>query len=548
MKKNCLANKSLAFLLALSAALLCGCGNRGQADPETTPTPTAAVLLAPTPQPQPEAGGVLRLSMPVNADTSDPLSVNTEEMQVFYSLIFESLITVDSTGMLIPSLAENWSCDESGKVWTLKLRAAARWQDTGVPISAADVVETFQRIGQLGGEGYYSYVTDHIEKMEAGENGTVVVTMKNVGLLSLYALDFPIVQTGYAISDQYAAGTGPYKIQSVTDEKAVLTANPNWWKQSPYIETIEFYPRDSNEIAVASYVAGQLDMVFTSSLSVGRHREEEVTNVLDVMTQTAELMLFNYCNSDLTDVRVRQAIAYSFNRSKIITNVYMNRAQACDVPIPPDSWLYASKSKVYDYNAEMALSLLAQAGWEDSDGDGYLEKDGYRYNELTLTILANESTDTTRATAAGQIAAQLEAIGIHVELVTAPFVLGDAESEYYTKLQNGEFDLALVGVNLSRDCDLTPLIASSGSLNYGKYDNSALEALMKNLLLAQDESACREAAETLQMRIVEELPFITLYFRYNSILYNADVKGLSKEREPNIMANVAQWYIQSNAG
>ena len=258
-----------------------------------------------------------------------------------------------------------------------------------------------------------------------------------------------------------------------------------------------------------------------------------------------ELRLCNFMNPIHKDIRVREALAYSIDRGKIITNVYMNRAQASDVPVPPDSWLYTSKSKVYDYNAELALSLLSQAGWEDTDGDGYLEKDGARYQEMTLKLLVNDSTDATRSTAAGRIAARLEEIGIHVELVSAPFVLGDAGSEYLVKLQNGEFDLALVGVNLSRDCDLNKLISSSGRLNYGKYNNSALEALMTNVLLARDEAACRDAAYELQMRIVEELPFITLYFRYNSILYSADIMGLAKEREPNVMANAAQWYIQS---
>lgn len=103
-------------------------------------------------------------------------------------------------------------------------------------------------------------------------------------------------------------------------------------------------------------------MVFTSSLSVGRYREDGVTNVMDVMTQTAEVMLFNYGNSELSNPLVRQAIAYAINRSAIITNVYMNRARACDVPIAPDSWLYNSRSKVYDYNTELALSLLIKLG------------------------------------------------------------------------------------------------------------------------------------------------------------------------------------------
>lgn len=500
-------------------------------------------MLAPTPTASPVRGGTLRLAMPENADTSDPLSVNTKEMLGFFSLIYESLIEIDQNGVVTPCLAENWSCDDTGLIWTMKLRSSARWQDSGLTVSASDVIYSFQCIKQSG--GYYSYAADRIDNIQAGENGTVIVTMKQQGLSSLYALNFPIKESPTTAVSERGAGTGPYIISSVIGERVVLEANKNWWKEEPYINKIEFYQRSSNDVSIASYAAGQLDIVFTSSLSVGRYREDGVTNVLDIMTQTAEVMLFNYNNEELANKLVRQAIAYAIDRSTIITNVYMNRARACDVPIAPDSWLYNSRSKVYDYNTELALNLFEQAGWADTDGDGYLEKNGRRYDEMTLRLLVNKSTDSTRETAAGVIASQLEAIGIHVEVVTAGYTLGDDNSEYVQSLENGEFDIALTGFNLSRDCDILPYIDASGEYNYGGYRNDSLSIMAKTLNTARDESACREAADALQMSFVEELPFATLYFRLSSILYNASVCGLSDEREPNPLSNIANWYIES---
>lgn len=546
MKKS-LVNRIIAALMAAAMLLLFGCGKKQKTNvPDVTPSLSATpALLAPTPEPSPVYGGTLRLAMPENAEISDPLSVSSKEMLCFFSLIYESLISIDAAGVAKPCLAENWSVDETGKVWTMKLRSSARWQDTGASVTAADVEYTFSRIKQLGKNGYYSYVADKVEAIRATEDGSVEVTMKEAGILSLCALDFPILEEPAAALSQYGAGTGPYKITFANDEKAVLEINPNWWKEEPYIERVEFYQRSSNDVSIASYVAGQLDMVFTSSLSVGRHREEGVTNVLDIMTQTAEVMLFNYGNTELSNVLVRQAIAYAINRGSIITNVYMNRARACDVPIAPDSWLYNNRSKVYDYNKELAFSLFEQAGWKDTDGDGYLEKNGRRYNELTLKLLVNKSNDSTRETAANAIAGQLEAVGIHAEVVTAGYTLGDSSSEYMQKLENKEFDIALVGFNLSRDCDILPYIANNGARNYGGYRNDFLAELAKKMLTARDEAACREAAEQLQLSFVEQLPFITLYFRLSSIMYHASIKGVAEEREPDIMANIASWYIES---
>lgn len=534
-----------ALCMALLMLMLCGCAG-GQQNAEPTPDdgePTATpALLAPTPAPAPVYGGTLRLAMPENADTFDPLSVNTNEMLGFFSLIYESLVVIDQAGIITPKLAENWSCDETGLIWTMKLRSSARWQDTGANITAADVIYSFERIKQKG--GYYSYAADRIDSIEAGSDGSVIVTMKQQGIAALYALNFPIIENPSASISRYGAGTGPYYISSVYGEKVTLETNKSWWKEEPYIEKIEFNQRSSNDVSIASYVAGQLDMVFTSSLSVGRYREDGVTDVTDVMTQTAEVMLFNYDNAELSNLLVRQAIAYAINRGNLITNVYMKRARACDVPIAPDSWLYNSRSKVYDYNTELALSLFEQAGWKDSDGDGYLEKDARRYDELKLKLLVNKSTDSTRETAAGIIAAQLEAVGVHVEIITADFALGDGNSEYEKMLKNKEFDIALVGFNLARDCDLLPYIDASGEYNYGGYRNDAMAALARSLNTARDEAACREAADALQMSFVEQLPFITLYFRLSSILHHASVKLLGSEREPDLLNNAANWYIE----
>lgn len=532
--------RTLAFFFAaLIMAAGCAAPNGGATPALTTPP----VLLQPTPTPAPVKGGTLRLAMPVNADKSDPLLVNTEEMLQLYSLVFESLLFVDAAGQLTPGLAENWSVDESGAVWTFKLRSAARWQDTGLPITAADVVQTYGRILKLGSASYYAYATRAIESMAAGENGNLVVAMKRRGLSSLYALTFPVTESHETAVGNYPAGTGPYRFNFVSDELVRLERNGNWWRQAPHIDFIEFYARKSNDISLASYVAGQLDMVFTSSLTVGRYRDDGEAAIADMMTQNAEVLLVNHANAELGDLRVRQALAYAIDRGRIVTNVYMNRARASDVPVPPDSWLYESKSAVYDYNAELALSLLAQAGWTDVDEDGYLEKNGYHYNELTLRLLVNDSADAVRKTAAEQIKAQLEALGIHVELVIAPYVLGDAQSEYLNKLSSGDFDLALAGFNLGQDCDLTPYLAPGGARNYGRYANAALAELAQNVVYADSEAAYREAACALQMALVEELPFITLYFRLNSVLYDADIVGVAGLREPDVLRNIASWYI-----
>lgn len=74
--------------------------------------------------------------------------------------------------------------------------------------------------------------------------------------------------------------------------------------------------------------------------------------------------------------------------------------------------------------------------------------------EMSLKILVNDSTDSTRKNAAAAIAEQLEELGIATEIVAAPFSVASDKNEYTDKLAAGEYDIALVGINVGRDGDM----------------------------------------------------------------------------------------------
>lgn len=532
--------KSFLRLMALLIAALTvfsGCARSMSADQDEA---EIAVPMA-TPEPQPITGGEVRMYIPSNADVTDPLRVNTEEMLNFFSMIYESLVSISADGKLTAELAESWTTEDGGKTWNIKLREWVTWHGHDISLTARDIILTFERLQTLGEDSYYSYCTNTIESIETIDNQNIKVVMKSGGYASLYALTFPVMMAGDAAARP--VGTGPYKYDGYRDGGVALTANDTWWKQRPYIDSFLFVERDSNDVALASYSAGQLDMVPTSSTTAGKYRQEGITTVQDVMTQSVEIMLVNSTSSALSDVRVRQAIAYGLDRSKIISNIYMNRAQSCDVPVAPDSWIYDSKSKLYDYNVSKALSLLAEAGWSDVDDDGRLEKGGMALTELSLMLLVNDSTDSARKNAASAIAEQLGEIGISVEVVTAAYSVGQTGGEYMDMLKNGEYDIALIGLNLGRDSNLTNVMASGGSANYGNYYDYELDTLARAMMSAGDEAAYRDAASAFQLAFAQKLPFIPLYFRLNSIVYSADIKGMTDVREPDIMRSVDKWYM-----
>ncbi len=80
-------------------------------------------------------------------------------------------------------------------------------------------------------------------------------------------------------------------------------------------------------------------------------------------------------NPALRDVRVRQALAYGFNRQKLVEDLLLGRAEVPATDWDNTPWEDPS-IEPYPYDPEKAKALLEEAGWVDTNGDGVREKDG----------------------------------------------------------------------------------------------------------------------------------------------------------------------------
>jgi peptide/nickel transport system substrate-binding protein len=490
------------------------------------------------------AGGEMTIAIPVNVDSLDPLKQTTSEMIRALSLVFEGVLSYDSTNRLSPALGESWEPDETGKIWTIHLRQGVKWHGTEMYFSANDVVYTLNHLAELTDSPYYALM-QYVESYSAVDLNTIQIEGKEAGEQALHVLTIPMMsQDNAAVT--LPVGTGPYRITSASGSGMELEANQNWWKVSPYIEKIHCVGKLTADAALVAISANQLNFLLTSALSARQYREDDVRTVEDVNTQTVETLLINYASdSNFADKNVRKALAYALDRHDLISNVYQNHAVAADVPVPIDSYIYDSAYKVYDTNTDKALQYMSDAGWVDNDNDGKLEKDG---REFTCKLLVNDTTDSpARKDAANAIAVQLAEIGVSVEVETAKYA-PDAEEpvlDYQTKLENGEFDLALVGFKLNMSGDLSFLLHSDAAKNYGGYSYVLMDNAVEAARTAVGEANVRAAYSELERLFVDELPFITLYFRTASLIYSSDIKGITGMRGETVFSTVNKWYIES---
>ena len=157
---------TLVALLALIASLV--------SVPSLLPTAASSSRSRARPMPAPSRPyreGVL--GRPVSVS---PLSARTQADRDLVALVFSGLVRNGPSGSLVPDLAERWSVDSTGAVWTFYLRDDARWHD-GEPVTAEDVAFT---IGVLQDPKYTGPGAGSWNEVTVATQGTltVVFTLK----------------------------------------------------------------------------------------------------------------------------------------------------------------------------------------------------------------------------------------------------------------------------------------------------------------------------------------------------------------------------------
>lgn len=459
----------------------------------------------------------------------NPFLCNEWDLVSLNQLVFESVVTLDENQKPAPMLADNWTHQDT--LWTFTLRSGITFHN-GAPLTAHDVVATYQQFVAVGeGNPYSARLIQFIEDMQAVDDQTLAVKARYTGYITLYAMNFPVVQST-TLADEMPRGTGPYwYVRYDVDSAIRIEANPLWWQQQPTNSTITFRRYSNVGDAIEALQTNQVEMLSTRSSSAAICRKLANLSSMDYGTLTYEMLVPNLsADSPLSDVRVRQAVMYAMDRSILASNAYLDMAVQSEVPVLPGTWLYESQSAKYYYSPERALQLLYDAGWADLNSDMILEKlNGIRVEALEITILTyNEDTNSIHENAANLIADYLNVVGIKAQVEVV------SKSKMADRLKDQDFDLALIGVNLSEIPVLQPLLATGGTLNFNDYSNQEMDALIAQTSTAADETALKQLYSQIQLSMVDDLPVLGLLFRTGTVLSTRSLIGLKGIRAMHV--------------
>lgn len=514
------------LLLFLALLLLAGCTAK---PPEEVPTE-----LVPLEETPPEEVRYTLPTEPVSrADRDftlqydptapiDPLSGTNLFNNTLCSLLYEGLVRLNARFEPEPLLCTGWTT-EDGVNWLFTLREDVLFTD-GTPLTAADVVYSVNRAAGANklGRRFLS-----VRAVSAQDEHTVafVLHAPNYGFPA--RLDLPIVKENTGRTPN-PVGTGPYLLG-----EGELTAFPQYRDyKSLSLKRIGLLHLPVAQLGMA-FTRQTLDLLELDPLGTIRPSFQGDYEMRTYPTSALLALTFNTVSQAGRDPVIRRALSFAFDRAELLGLLPIGSYDTAPLILSPALSGYDPTWEAdTGFDRSRFDEMLYADGVMDLDNDGFWDMSS-RSGALRFRILANSETEAHGALAQA-VADRLEILGFHTTLRILPY------EEYAAALAEGAFDLAVTEVKLTGDLDMTPLLATDGSLNVGKAEG--YDELLTACLSTQGE-AHTEALHALCEQVKEDCPLIPLaYKRFEVVSHMNVIQGL-EPTQSGVFWGIAGWTI-----
>ena len=460
-------------------------------------------------------------SSPNNLDLRQGTDAQSERIG---ALIFDPLVHKDEHFNLQPWLATRWERPDP-LTWIFHLRPGVRFHD-GKSLTAEDVAWSIRSLsdGTLVTSKGGSFAT--VNAIETPDPLTVRVRTRQPDPSLLFNLSdglFGVVERGAGRDEGlHPVGTGPFRfVSQVQDKEVLLERNPVWWGGAPSLARIRFSVVPDNISAALELKKGSADI---ESNAITPDEVHALSGLPGLQTDTlpgADVYYLNLNVGDpaLRDVRVRQAIALSMDRTPLISALWRGHAVPAATLLPPGHWAAAPQAELpsYPYNPKRAQALLQAAGLVPG-------KNGIR---LRLTL--KTSTDETTRLLGQVLQQQMRAAGIDLALRSAEF------GTFYADITHGAFQLYILRwTGSNEDPDIFRYAYATASFpphggNRGRFSSPQLDTLLHAADAAASQAVRRQDYLSVQQLLATDLPSIPLWYPDTVVVHSTRLQGLSLE-------------------
>jgi len=316
-------------------------------------------------------GGTLRVAYTPDLFSFDPPLMTGAADLIVVHQAYESLTERNPDWTLRPLLAKSWEANDDLTQWTFVLERGVKFSH-GKEMTAEDVVYTFDRLFEV--ESPFASVISMVEDIVAVDDYTVRFDLSSAtaflpDLISRYSCKITPSDIDPARLANETFGTGPFILtEHVVGERTVMEKNPNyWWEGYPYLDEVIFVYLADAETRAEALKAGTVDAIMNMVVPSIATIEADTGCKVSLIPSAFQMnMLFNVNEPPFDDVLVRKAIQAVTDREAILDGALFGYGGiAYDHPIPPSDVHFNEDCKPPDYNPELAISLLEDAGYLD---------------------------------------------------------------------------------------------------------------------------------------------------------------------------------------
>jgi oligopeptide transport system substrate-binding protein len=481
----------------------------------------------------------------------DPAFAKNQSVMWVVHQLYNTLVEVDSSMKIAPSLAKSWDISADNKIYIFHLRTDVFFQDdaafingVGRKLTANDVVYSFERIMDKNtaspGAWIFNNRVDSVNGFAAINDSTF-----QLKLLSPFQPMLGILSTQYCsivakeAVDKYGTdfrrhpvGTGPFQIVAWEEGQAlILKKNPHYFEKDssgyalPYLDGIKVSFFDSKATEFLEFQQGRLDFIndidpsFKDELltKTGNLKKEWEGKILlqkhpylnieyfGILADTDNVLLKN---SPLRFKKIRQAINYGFDRRKMMLYLRNSIGTAAEngfVPMGLPS--FDTSVMGYRYDVAKAKQLLAEAGFPGGKG------------LPTITLL----TVPAYTDIASYVANELQQIGIsiQVEVVQKSLLLeqtAKSEAVFFRGSWIADYPDAENYLSVFYGKNPAPP-------NYTRYNNPAFDKLYDKALFEKNDSLRYILYRQMDQLVMNDAPVMPLWYDMVIHLVQPTIKG-----------------------
>jgi len=480
---------------------------------------------------------IFRYPIVTNPTSLDPGFVQDGDTIDLLQQVYEGLVAWGPDNTVVPILAEKWEVEDEGKTYVFTIKKGVKFSN-GQELTAEDFKWTYERNTDPKMQSpvvEYLYDIEGVrEKVEGKAQEISGIVVRDPYTLAI-TIDQPrayfLGKLTYMINSVLPKdgvpgdrrienatemiGTGPFTVtQYVPEQLVTLAANPSYHGGKPQIDGIERKVVKDPATRLAKYKAGEFDLVMLERQDVDALKKDtQFSSELKPFDRPAiwYIAMNQLQHPQFRDRRVRQAFAMAIDKEKIVNELLGGVNTVANSIIPPGVLGHRAEAKSLPFDPAAAQKLFAEAGF--AGGKGFPEVEMYfREGRPDARIVAEA--------AASQLKQNL---GVNVKLRTMEW---GAYLDMYNQKEIPFYHMRWAADYLDPENFLSFMLATYGPENKLGYANAEFDALCRKGDALMDEAERLKVYAQAEDLVLQDAPWIPIYFQRDFELIKPNVKGL----------------------